>query len=430
MSKAYFGSRISDHILKTPEGFLICKDVPIARIGVQQYRGCEFGAPVGDAVYDVKRPEAEVFDRAAVASFEGKPVCDEHPEEDVTPDNYGRYMKGVCRDVRRGDGDLSNCLVADLVIYDADLINKIEAGKREISCGYDCLWNPTGDSSYDQLEIRGNHVAVVDRGRAGHKVAIRDTADDKKGGTKMSKSLIGRILRALARDESTTPEDMEAAAKLAGSSDAEPRPQPAPAPAPAAPAGPATPAPAAVPQPENKPAAMDEATEARFKKIEDALEAISSKLNPAPPAAEPKKDALDALEEELQNKAPAAAPAPAGDEDDVIEPPEDINAQDAAPEEDVEGECVPNAKEARDAAMALIKNLKPAVAAIPNEAQRKRAADSLAILIKGSMQQDAQYGELMQMRRRNAAKDSKPAVDDYALGREIAKRYNPHYKNR
>lgn len=425
MSKAYFGSRISDHILKTPEGFLICKDVPIARTGTQQYRGCEFGGPVADGIYNVQRPEAEVFDRAAVASFEGKPVCDEHPEEDVTPDNYGRYMKGVCRDVRRGDGDLSNCLVADLVIYDADLIGKIEAGKREISCGYDCLWNPTSDSSYDQLKIRGNHVAVVDRGRAGHKVAIRDAADDKKGGTKMSKSLIGRILRALARDESTTPEDMEAAAKLAGSSDAEPRPQPAPAPAPAAPA---TPAPAAVPQPENKPAAMDEATEARFKKIEDALEAISSKLNPAQPAAEPKKDALDALEEELQNKAPAAAPA--GDEDDVIEPPEDINAQDAAPEEDVEGECAPNAKEARDAAMALIKNLKPAVAAIPNEAQRKRAADSLVILIKGSMQQDAQYGELMQMRRRNTAKDSKPAVDDYNLGREIAKRYNPHYKNR
>ena len=423
MSKAYFGSRISDHILKTPEGFLICKDVPIARTGTQQYRGCEFGAPVGNALYNVQRPETEVFDKAAIASFEGKPVCDEHPEEDVTPDNYGRYMKGVCRDVRRGDGDLSNCLVADLVIYDADLINKIEAGKREISCGYDCLWNPTSDSSYDQLEIRGNHVAVVDRGRAGHKVAIRDTAVDKKGGKTMSESLIGRILRALARDESTTPEDMEAAAKLAGSSDAEPRPQPAPAPA-----APATPAPAAVPQPDNKPAAMDEATEARFKKIEDALEAISSKLNPAEPAAEPKKDALDALEEELQNKAPAAEPAPAGDEDDVIEPPEDINAQDAAPEEDVEGECVPNAKEARDAAMALIKNLKPAVAAIPNEAQRKRAADSLAILIKGSMQQDAQYGELMQMRRRSAAQDSKP--DDYALGREIAKKYNPHYKNR
>lgn len=422
MSKAYFGSRISDHILKTPEGFLICKDVPIARTGTQQYRGSEFGAPVGDALYNVQRPEAEVFDRAAVASFEGKPVCDEHPEEDVTPDNYGRYMKGVCRDVRRGDGDLSNCLVADLVIYDADLINKIEAGKREISCGYDCLWNPTSDSSYDQLGIRGNHVAVVDKGRAGHKVAIRDTAVDKKGGKTMSESLIGRILRALARDESTTPEDMEAAAKLAGGADAEPRPQPAPAPA-----APATPAPAAVPQPDNKPAAMDEATEARFKKIEDALEAISSKLNPAEPAAEPKKDALDALEEELQNKAPAAAPAPAGDEDDVIEPPEEINAHDAEPEEEP---VVPASKAARDAAMVLLQNLKPAVANIKNEAQRKRAADSLAVLIKGSMQQDAQYGELMQMRRRAAAQDCKPAADDYALGREIAKKYNPHYKNR
>lgn len=241
----------------------------------------------------------------------------------------------------------------------------------------------------------------------------------------MSKSLIGRILRALARDESTTPEDMEAAAKLAGSSDAEPRPQPAPAPAPAAPA---TPAPAAVPQPENKPAAMDEATEARFKKIEDALEAISSKLNPAQPAAEPKKDALDALEEELQNKAPAAAPA--GDEDDVIEPPEDINAQDAEPEEDVEGGRAPNAKEARDAAMTLIKVLKPAVAAIPNEAQRKRAADSLAILIKGSMEQDAQYGQLLQMRRKSAVRDSEAYQDDYNYGREIAKKFNPHYKNR
>lgn len=420
MSKAYFGSRISDHILKTPEGFLICKDVPIARTGTQQYRGCEFGGPVADGIYNVQRPEAEVFDRAAVASFEGKPVCDEHPEEDVTPDNYGRYMKGVCRDVRRGDGDLSNCLVADLVIYDADLIGKIEAGKREISCGYDCLWNPTSDSSYDQLEIRGNHVAVVDRGRAGHKVAIRDTADDEKGGKKMSKFLIGRILRALARDESTTPEDMEAATKLAGSSDAEPRPQPAPAPA-----APATPAPAAVPQPENKPAAMDEATEARFKKIEDALEAISSKLNPAPPAVEPKKDALDALEEELQNQAPAAASA--GDEDDVIKPPEEINAQDAEPEEE---EAVPVPQATRDAAMELLKNLKPVVASIKNEAQRKRAADSLAVLIKGSMEQDAQYGQLLQMRRKSAVRDSEAYQDDYNYGREIAKKFNPHYKNR
>lgn len=422
MSKAYFGSRISDHIYKTPEGFLICKDVPIARTGMQQYRGCEFGACDSERIYDVNRPEAQVFDRAAIASFEGKPVCDEHPTEDVTPENYKRYMKGVCRDVRRGEGDLANCLVADLLIYDAGLIQKIESGKREISCGYDCLWEPTSDSSFDQLEIRGNHVAVVDKGRAGHKVAIRDAANENKGGRKMPKQnegLWGRILRALARDESCTNEDMEAAAKLAGGADANPAPAPAPTPAPTpAPA----PAPAAAP-------AVDADVDARIKQLETALADINTKLGALVSHETHEHDPLGALEKEL-TEGPAAAPAPtpepegADDEDGIIEPPEEINAKD--------GECAPAAmpKETRDAALALLNTLKPAVAAIKDDAQRKRAADSLSILIRGSMEQDVQYGQLLNMRRANAARDAAPVVDDYNLGREIAKKYNPHYQKR
>lgn len=419
MPRAYFGSRISDHILKTPEGFLVCKDVPIARTGIQEYRGAEFGAQDSERVYDVQRPESEVFDRAAVASFEGKPVCDEHPPEDVTPDNFTRYIKGVCRDVRRGDGDLRNCLVADLLIYDADLIKKIEGGKREISCGYDCLWNPTGDTSYDQLEIRGNHVAVVDKGRAGHKVAIRDTAKNQKGGTKMSKSLFGRILKALALDADTTPEDMEAAAKLAGGADATPHAAPAAAPttAPAAPA-PAAPVPQAAPEKSTVDADLD----ARLSKIEDAIAALS-----APKQAEPQKpepDALDALEEELQQGAPTS------DEDDVVEAPEKINAEDAVEEPEAEAKSapVPAAAEARDAAMVIIRSLRPAIASLP-AAQRKRAADSLATLIKGNMSYDSQYGELLAIRKRNAkARVMDSGADDGALGRAIRDKYNPHYK--
>ena len=416
MSKAYFGSRISDHIFKTPEGFLICKDVPIARTGMQQYRGCEFGARNSERIYDVNRPETQVFDRAAIASFEGKPVCDEHPTEDVTPENYKRYMKGVCRDVRRGKGDLANCLVADLLIYDAGLIQKIEAGKREISCGYDCLWEPTGDSSFDQLEIRGNHVAVVDKGRAGHKVAIRDTANENKGGRKMpnkNEGLWGRILRALARDESCTNEDMEAAAKLAGGVDANPAPAPAP-----------------VPAPEPKPAStLDADTDARIKKLEASLEDISAKIGALVSHEAHEHDPMGALEKELTEGA-TAAPAPeqvpegADDEGGVIEPPEEINAKD--------GECATAAlpKETRDAALTLLNTLKPAVAAIKDEAQRRRAADSLSILIRGSMEQDIQYCQLLNMRRANAARDAAPVVDDYSLGREIAKKYNPHYQKR
>lgn len=403
MPRAYFGSRISDHILKTPEGYLICKDVPIARTGTQDYRGCEFGAEDQERIYKVQRPEQEVFDRAAIASFEGKPVCDEHPPEDVTPDNYKRYIKGVCRDVRRGDGDLTNCLVADLVIYDAALIEKIEGGKREISCGYDCLWNPTGTASYDQLEIRGNHVAVVDKGRAGHKVAIRDTAKNQKGGTKMSKSLFGRLLQSFAKDADTTPEDMEAAAKLAGGADATPHttePQPA--------------QPAQAEQPEKS--AVDADLDARLSKIEDAIAALSA---PKQEEEKPEGDALDALEEELQA-------APTSDEEDVVETPEEINAQD----EDVEAKPVeqPATAVVRDAAMSIIRNLKPAIANLP-AAKRKRAADSLAILIKGNMAHDSQYNELLAIRRNNAkARAMDSSVDDSALGRAIRDKYNPHYK--
>ena len=172
--KAFFGSRISDHMIRTPEGYLVCRDVPIARTGIQQYAGSEFGGEEPEKVYNVKRPEEEVFNRTALVSFEGKPVVDEHPDEDISADNVLKYIKGTCRNVRRGDGPLSDCIIADLIIYDSDLIHKIEEGKRDISCGYDCLWDPEGDDGYIQREIRGNHVAVVDRGRAGHKVAIRD----------------------------------------------------------------------------------------------------------------------------------------------------------------------------------------------------------------------------------------------------------------
>lgn len=37
MAVAYYGDRISPHMTDTPEGFLICHDVPIARTGPQDY---------------------------------------------------------------------------------------------------------------------------------------------------------------------------------------------------------------------------------------------------------------------------------------------------------------------------------------------------------------------------------------------------------
>ena len=40
---AYYGTQLSPHMDRTPEGYLICRDVPIARTGPQEYLAGELG---------------------------------------------------------------------------------------------------------------------------------------------------------------------------------------------------------------------------------------------------------------------------------------------------------------------------------------------------------------------------------------------------
>lgn len=405
--RAFYGSKISGHMIRTPEGYLVCKEVPIARTGTQEYRGMEFGGENPEKIYVVKRPEEEVFSKAALASFEGKPVVDEHPDENVTPDNIGRYIKGTCRDVRRGEGALSDCVVADLIIYDKDLIKKIESGKRDISCGYDCLWDPKDDDTYVQLEIRGNHVAVVEEGRAGHKVSIRDS---RKGGKTMSEksknSIWGRMLSAFAHDSDTTPEDLEAAAKMKPASDEDDPAKTVPV----------------VEKKEEPKSTIDAELDARLKKIEDAIAALSEKPDKKP---EEESDALDALEEELKGEKEETH-----DESDVEVDPKEINAKQEEAEDDdedvVEPEDEEEAKAARDAALKAISALKPVVAALP-KIQRKKAADSLADLIRGNIHDDG-YDAIMKAKENGRKNAKDKAMDDRELGRMIRDKYNPHYK--
>ena len=176
MQIRYYGDKISNRIAKTPEGFLICQDVPISRTGYQEYLASEIMEnPVnGHKIIPVFRPATEVFDIRSLASFEGKPVTNEHPDEDVTPDNYTRYACGHVQNVHPGEGEDSNKVLADLYITDPSLINSILSGKREISCGYYAEEKRDASGKLCQTKIRGNHVAVVNSGRAGSKVRIRD----------------------------------------------------------------------------------------------------------------------------------------------------------------------------------------------------------------------------------------------------------------
>lgn len=165
---------------RTADGYLAVR-AKAARTGVYDYLAGEVGAPSDrfkptDTV-KVYRDSSEVFAADAVRSFIGRPITNDHPAQPVTADNWKHHARGTVMGAMR-DGDY---LAFDLVLMDAAAINAVERGKRELSNGYQCQldWTPGAapdGTRYDarQVGIRGNHVALVDRGRAGSECAIKD----------------------------------------------------------------------------------------------------------------------------------------------------------------------------------------------------------------------------------------------------------------
>ena len=217
MAIAYYGSTLSPNIDRTPEGYLICRNVPIARTGPQDYLAREMmldGDP--ERIVRVQRYPEDVFEAATLASFEGKPITDGHPPENVGPENYAAYTKGHVQNVRRS----GEYIVADLYINDANLANEVRNNvKREVSCGYLCNCVPDG-AGYRQSNIRGNHVAVVPRGRAGSTVAIKEEKGRNNHMSEFWKSVLTAFGMA-AKDAS--PEELDTMVQTTASVlDAEP----------------------------------------------------------------------------------------------------------------------------------------------------------------------------------------------------------------
>lgn len=159
----------------TPEGFLLCEDVPLARPGEMIYGPDETPIEAGpDGITHITRTLDELFKPETLASFNGKPVTNEHPDEDVTPSNWKRYAVGVLLNVRKGTGDNEGLMVGDMLITDPESIEDIRGDKREVSLGYDADYKKTGPGTGEQSNILGNHVALVERGRCGPRCAIHD----------------------------------------------------------------------------------------------------------------------------------------------------------------------------------------------------------------------------------------------------------------
>ena len=205
---------------KTPEGYLLCRDVPISRVGSFEYSAAEVGLPnIGHAV-QVWRPEEQIFNPETIASFEAKPVVIGHARF-ADPDNWREIAVGTTQNVRRGEGDKSDFLLADLLLTDRKAIEAVESGDlKEVSCGYDADTQET-PQGIEQIGIVGNHVALVVSARC---------SGCKIGDGSMTTRLKTR-LRKLFRDgnEDAFNEEVD---KLQDQDDDAPDAAPAPAPTP------------------------------------------------------------------------------------------------------------------------------------------------------------------------------------------------------
>ena len=183
MNKYYITESLGEVQKKTPEGYLLCVGVPIARTGEQEYGVHEMPDFDGrdDGIIVCERPPEVVFSDETIASFEGKPFVVGHPSEDVTIDNWNQHAAGIVQNVRKGGGNEDDLLIADILVTVSEAIEEIERGVREISCGYDGDYEQIEPGRIRLREIIGNHVALVEAGRAGHRVAIGDEARDKGG---------------------------------------------------------------------------------------------------------------------------------------------------------------------------------------------------------------------------------------------------------
>ncbi len=489
---AYYGSKLSDHMTETDEGFLICQNVPIARTGYYEYLPREIGRD-GDTPVRVFRSEEAVFSPAAMASFEGKPVTLGHPPVNVTPENGTAYICGHVQNVHRGRDEDSDLLLADLFITSAELIRRIKGGLREVSCGYECKYSDA-EGEAEQHHIRGNHVAVVEAGRAGNRVAIKDEKGAPKArlgsedsAQRSAATVPGELRSNLTGDKKGAPEGATSGEQFEAQSaeicrrvpgelrsnltgDKKPQPlkegqkgkktmpknsllakffsvtnhdadpeaiaevaEKLAAPVMEAAVEAAAPA-AEKPKDETPiaPAADPNAfdAEASFGELKGQFDALCKKLDELTAALVPAApaDPLDELEAELTEKAGEETPADADPDESVTIPAESM---------DEEGEEEKPAASADSAVRAAISVIKPIIAKLP-ASERRSAADAAARQLrtmrgmqdKKAAASGGAYAAISNARAKAAAKDAKPAQPEDAgeLGRAIMARRNPHYQ--
>lgn len=163
-------------------GWKEIKDNPLSCVGVFPYMGRDIpGAPDPEAIYYVLRPEEELSDPACIESFKLLPWVDDHT---VLGAGYvPAEQKGIHGTIGESVYYKDGYLRGNIKIFSSMLEQLIASGKKDLSCGYRCIYEYAPGTyngqayQYIQRKIRGNHLALVEEGRMGPSVCVLDGLD-------------------------------------------------------------------------------------------------------------------------------------------------------------------------------------------------------------------------------------------------------------
>jgi len=172
-----FKVRFSEHIIEDNIGQLICTDVVLARDGAYEYMSDDVFNDGKFNIIELHRDWEDV--RKLKFTLEGKPVVYYHPDKSVDIDinNIDEFRIGHAQNIREGKAEGYNVLIGDLFITDSETKELVKSGKlREVSLGYFYDVDDSDKNHLKQVNMIGEHVAIVHQGRAGI-AKIRDAAD-------------------------------------------------------------------------------------------------------------------------------------------------------------------------------------------------------------------------------------------------------------
>lgn len=135
-----------------------------------------------EKIYMIYRPGDEI--EKAAGTFNGLPLMLDHWDMDADNIPKDMVVGSLGTDARYEAPYLKN----SLIVTDSNAIKAIEDGSySELSASYACDIDMTGGvfdgNAYDGVmrNIKGNHVALVPEGRAGHDVKVADSALSEGG---------------------------------------------------------------------------------------------------------------------------------------------------------------------------------------------------------------------------------------------------------